>query len=40
MPLGNNEMDDNNANECVILRNYFEGKKLLAAYMFQVANIK
>lgn len=40
MPLGNNEMDENDANECVIIRNYFESKKMLAAYLFEVAGIR
>lgn len=39
MPLGNNEMDENDADECVIIRNYIESKKMLAAYLFEVAGI-
>lgn len=40
MPLSNNLMDENYANECISIANYFEGKRFLAAYMYEVAAIK
>lgn len=39
LPLSNNKMDDNFANECISRITYFEGKKLLAAYISELAKI-
>lgn len=40
LPLSNNEMDEKNANECVIIRNFLECKKLLTSYLHFLGQIK
>lgn len=39
LPLTDNRMDDNFANECISKMTFSDGKKLLAAYMAEVGAI-
>lgn len=36
LPLTDNRMDENFANECIGKMTFFDGKKLLAAYMAEM----
>lgn len=40
MPLGDNRMDENYSNERMPETLYFEGKKLMAAYLLEISQIK
>lgn len=40
LPLGKKDMNAGKANENISLKNYYEGTKVIAALLFQIAALK